>query len=182
MLYIEETIVRLKMSNKPVALIDIDGVMQDNRHRLHHICEVVDGVERKKRKCDWEAYTAQAHLDAPGAFCDVVRSLSVVVTPVYLTARADSTNDNRREVLAARLAELTGDGHPIVIKRAPLNPGEGFSSAVDYKRAATYALMRNGLRILFAVDDSHVNCLMFKELGIPTLRLYNHLTPHNLFY
>lgn len=184
MRYIQNTIQELLMCNKPIILVDVDGVMQDNQHRLPHICEIIAGVECKKRKADWETYTSLAHLDAPGGFCDVVRTLVACgsVQPVYLTARADSDKDRRRALLEERLAQLTGDEYPIIIKRHPLSPGERYAPATAFKQQATMLLLDAGIRILFAVDDSHRNCVMFAKLGIPTLRFYNHLIPERMMY
>jgi len=179
MQHIQETIQRLRMSPRPIILIDIDGVMQDNIHRLPHICEVVDGKERKKKKPDWATYVSLAEHDTPGAFCAAVQKLQLIAKPVYLTARVDTMV---RPWLVERIRELTREPYPITIMREPQDNGGKYESASTYKRRATQALLDARIPILFAVDDSHKNCLMFQELGIVTLRLYNHLDSTRLTY
>ena len=181
MRFFENTLIEIKSCNQPIVLIDIDGVMQNNQHRLHHIVQDVDGKSQYRKNPDWDSFTQAAHLDSEGAFCRVIRKLQRRVLPVYLTARIDSLVDDRRDQLLKRLSEVSDDGllgndYPILIMRPVRSPHTEWESASLFKQRITKMLLSEGLDILFAVDDSHENCKMFATLGIPTLRLYNHLT------
>jgi len=71
-----------RVSDKPmVAVIDIDGVVADLRHRLHHVTE---------HPKDWRAFFADAGQDgllAKGE--ETVRALAEVYDLVYLSGRPE---------------------------------------------------------------------------------------------
>lgn len=68
-------------SPRPLAVIDIDGVVADVRHRLHHI---------ESRPKDWPAFFAAADADPPLAEGVArVRALQDDHDVVYLTGRPD---------------------------------------------------------------------------------------------
>lgn len=68
-------------TDNPYAVIDIDGVVADVRHRLHHV---------EKRPKDWDAFFAAAHADAPlPAGLAVVTRLAVDHEIVYITGRPE---------------------------------------------------------------------------------------------
>ena len=160
---------------KPVALIDVDGVMQDNAHRLAHICHEVNGVQKKLKNADWGTFESLADQDAAGVFAPLVAGLAHAFTPVYLTARVDRENGNK-ERLAAELRRITGLHYAPLLMRS-LESLASRESAVDFKRGVLRTLTADGIAIAMAVDDSHDNCRMFMDFGIPSLRLYNHLAP-----
>ena len=73
--------VRLVAQERQVAVIDIDGVLADVRHRLHHVT---------RRPKDWEAFFAAAHHDPPLAEgLEVARRLGEAFEVVYLSGRPE---------------------------------------------------------------------------------------------
>jgi predicted secreted acid phosphatase len=70
----------------PVAIIDIDGVLADVRHRLKHL-------ERKPK--DWDAFFASADDDAPyPEGIELVRSLSQGHEIIYLSGRPERCRES----------------------------------------------------------------------------------------
>ena len=68
-------------SHRPLAVVDVDGVVADVRHRLHHI---------ESRPKDWAAFFAAADADPPLAEGVArVRTLLDDHDVVYLTGRPD---------------------------------------------------------------------------------------------
>ena len=183
MKHLTSTIAAIKAIGRPVALIDVDGVMQDNAHRLHLICEVVDGVQRKLKKPDWDAFHALADEDTAGAFAAAALDLSRIYTPVYLTARV-ALNDEVRAKLAARMMFYTGvREQALVIMREPREDWQkSYKAAALYKEDVVRVLKAEGIRVALAVDDSHKNCEMFARHAIPSLRLYNHIDSTMMSY
>jgi phosphoglycolate phosphatase-like HAD superfamily hydrolase len=65
----------------PIAVLDIDGVLADVRHRLHHI---------EARPKDWKAFFAEASEDPPlPEGLAVATELAAEHTIVYLTGRPE---------------------------------------------------------------------------------------------
>lgn len=82
------------MSDRALAVIDIDGVLADVRHRLHHL---------SGRRHDWDAFFAAAPQDgvlAEGR-SEIDRALAEDLDIVYLTGRPERC----RAATAAWLAE-----------------------------------------------------------------------------
>ena len=72
-----------------IAAVDIDGVLADVRHRLHHV---------EKRPKDWDAFFAAAADDPPlEEGLRVARELAAVADLVYLSGRPEHL---RRDTLA----------------------------------------------------------------------------------
>ena len=68
-----------RQSDRPIAIVDIDGVVADVRHRLHHITT---------RPKDWEAFFDAAVDDPPHEQgLRVVRTLARDHEIIYLTGR-----------------------------------------------------------------------------------------------
>ncbi|HVF03403.1 MAG TPA: hypothetical protein VNA20_01045 [Frankiaceae bacterium] len=79
-------------SPRPLAVVDIDGVVADVRHRLHHI---------ESRPKDWPAFFAAADADPPLAEGVArVQALQDDHDVVYLTGRPDSLRRTTEEWLA----------------------------------------------------------------------------------
>lgn len=96
----------------PFAVLDIDGVLADVRHRLHHL---------ERRPKDWKAFFAAAPDDPPLAEgVALARRLSAAYTLVYLTGRP------------ARLRRDTVDwltGHGLPEGRLLMRPHRDFRPA-----------------------------------------------------
>ena len=66
---------------RAIAVVDIDGVLADVRHRLHHL---------ERRPKDWDAFFAAARHDPPlQQGLDTVRALAEVYEVVYLSGRPE---------------------------------------------------------------------------------------------
>lgn len=66
---------------RQLAVVDIDGVLADVRHRLHHV---------KQRPKDWGAFFAAARQDPPlEEGLEAVRRLAEAYTVVYLSGRPE---------------------------------------------------------------------------------------------
>ncbi len=77
---------------RPIAVIDIDGVVADVRHRLHHI---------ERRPKDWHSFFLGAVDDPPiSEGVDRVRSLLDDHEVVYLTGRPEWLRDDTERWLA----------------------------------------------------------------------------------
>ena len=71
---------------RPVAVIDIDGVLADVRHRLHFV---------EDRPKDWDAFFAAASRDSPLARgVETARRLAEVCEIVYLSGRPERCRDD----------------------------------------------------------------------------------------
>ena len=82
------------MDSRPVAVIDIDGVVADVRHRLHL-------VERKPKQ--WDAFFAAAADDPPLAEgVELVRALAAEHDVLWLTGRPERTRAATERWLAAQ--------------------------------------------------------------------------------
>ncbi len=67
--------------HRALAAVDIDGVLADVRHRLHHVA---------RRPKDWEAFFAAASEDPPlDEGLRVARKLAAVADVVYLSGRPE---------------------------------------------------------------------------------------------
>ena len=180
----------------PLAIIDIDGVILDNAHRLHHIVHTVDGKQAfKGAQADWAAFHGAAHLDTPGAFVPVLQQIIAAKAfhPVFLTARVERTSDVRK-ALHDHLERVLGycpQVHDVIMRAVDPNWNKDASDAAQ-GRAETHAefkarvlksmMDQPNVRIGLLVDDSHANCLAVKALGVPTLRLYNHIDETSFHY
>ncbi|HVA61867.1 MAG TPA: hypothetical protein VNG13_15230 [Mycobacteriales bacterium] len=104
---------------RPLAVIDIDGVVADVRHRLHHL---------ERRPKDWAGFFAAAPEDPPLAEgVVVVRDLAATHEIVYLTGRPARTRGDTRDWLARHhlppgriVMRADGDHRPARIAKVEL--------------------------------------------------------------
>lgn len=84
------------MQRPQVAVIDLDGVLADVRHRLHHL------VSRPKA---WDAFFSAAPHDPPlEEGFEVLRRLAEVYDVVYLSGRPEGCRPDTEEWLARHQA------------------------------------------------------------------------------
>lgn len=154
------------------VIIDIDGVLANNRHRLHHIAEVVDGKSVDKEHKDWDAYNSLEHADAPTDFLKqvIAWAKNKVYRIVLITGRHETTFDSTTEWLSVN--GLTPDLYELYMR-----PADDFRKSSLFKRTITTALQQLGYVFAFAVDDERQNALMFSDLGITSLRMMNLVDP-----
>lgn len=140
------------MTSRPLAVIDLDGVVADVRHRLHHI-----GAGKK----NWSAFFAGVGDDevlAEGRA--VVDRLAADHEIVYLTGRPERT----RTATEAWLA------------RHALPPGRLLMRSDDDRRPARLLKPRllkalaRGRQVAVVVDDDGEVCEALTAAGWPVLR------------
>ena len=137
---------------RPLAVIDLDGVVADVRHRLHHI-----SGSRK----NWSAFFAEVGDDdvlAEGRA--VLERLASDHEIVYLTGRPERTRPATQAWLA----------------RHQLPPGRVVMRADDDRRPARLLkpqLLRSlarGRRVAVVVDDDEAVCAALTKAGWSVLR------------
>ena len=122
-----------------VAVVDVDGVLADVRHRLHHVAG---------RPKDWPSFFAAAADDgllAQGE--ETVRRLADVYEIVYLSGRPE------------RLREVTRawfERHRLPAGRLVLRPHADFRPSSAFKVAALEELARTRTVVVLVDDDPRV--------------------------
>jgi hypothetical protein len=135
---------------RPIAVVDIDGVVADVRHRLHHL---------RRRPKDWRGFFAAAGDDPPHPEgLAVVGRLAEDHEVVFLTGRPRHLED-----VTARWLDAHGlGGHRLVMRPA----GDG-RPAADVK----LRLLREvaaGRRVAVVVDDDPLVLAAMADAGLPT--------------
>lgn len=137
---------------RPLAVIDIDGVVADVRHRLHHL---------ESRPKDWDAFFAAASEDPPLAEgVAVVQRLAADHDIVYLTGRPERLRSVTARWLAA-LALPSGDMH--MRKHSDRRPAK----VTKPRLLATIARKRS---VAVVVDDDPAVCDAYEAAGFAVLR------------
>lgn len=140
------------MTERSLAIVDIDGVVADVRHRLHHV---------EGRRKDWDAFFAAAVHDEPHPEgLAVVRRLEEGHDVVFLTGRPAHLRDETLEWL-----ERHGiGGHPLHMRpagdRRP-NRQVKLEQLRDLARGRTVAVV---------VDDDPAVVTAMAAAGYPTLQ------------
>ena len=136
-------------SSRPLAVVDVDGVVADVRHRLHH-------VESSPK--DWGAFFAKADRDPPlAAGVERVRELLVDHDVVYLTGRPE----NLRRVTEAWL-ERHGIGEcPVYMRR------RGDYRPARQAKAELIARIAEGRTVAVVLDDDPEVCDALRAAGWP---------------
>ena len=122
-----------------VAVVDIDGVVADVRHRLHHVTG---------RPKDWRAFFAGA--DADGLLTEgehTVRKLAEVYEIVYLSGRPE------------RLRTITQgwfERHGLPAGRLLLRPYDDFRPSSVYKVDVLQSLAETHTVVVLVDDDPRV--------------------------
>lgn len=137
---------------RPLAVIDIDGVIADVRHRLHHL---------ERRPKDWDGFFAAAADDPPLAEgLAVVQRLAADHDIVYLTGRPERL----RSVTERWLAGLGLPGGEIHMrKHSDRRPAK----VTKPRLLATLARRRT---VGMVVDDDQAVCDAYEAAGFPVLR------------
>lgn len=137
---------------RPYAVIDIDGVVADVRHRLHH-------VERRPK--DWGAFFAAAPEDPLlEAGATVVRELADVCSIVWLTGRPSALR-------AATQAWLKAQGLPV--GTLLMRRGRDFRPSAVAKLEHLQRLRQTG-EVHIVVDDDQTVLAAAREAGFAVLR------------
>ena len=147
------------MDSRRLAVIDIDGVVADVRHRLHLL------ESRPKR---WAEFFARAADDPPLADgVELVRQLDADHDVVWLTGRPERT----RALTESWLAEHVLPDRPVLMR-----PDRDFRPARVTKREELRRLRRRGDVAVVVDDDPEVVATLVED-GFP-VRLADWL-PHS---
>jgi hypothetical protein len=134
-----------------VAVVDIDGVLADVRHRLHHV---------SGRPKDWRSFFAAAGDDGLlGEGEHTVRSLAAVYDVVYLSGRPE------------RLRRVTEDWfarHDLPAGELLLRPYDDYRPSSVYKVDAL-RLIAAARTVVVLVDDDPLVCEAAREAGYDVL-------------
>jgi hypothetical protein len=135
----------------PLAIVDIDGVVADVRHRLHYL---------QSRPKNWDGFFAAAPSDsAHPEGVQLVTSLAVDHEVVFLTGRPERLRPQTVEWLEAHGV----GGHRLVMRR----DGD-HRPAAQVKRDLLLALA-GGRTVAVVVDDDEIVLAAIADAGYPTL-------------
>jgi phosphoglycolate phosphatase-like HAD superfamily hydrolase len=135
---------------RDTAVIDIDGVLADVRHRLHHL---------RTRPKDWDAFFAAAQHDPPlpEGFA-VVRTLADPHRVVYLSGRPERL----RGVTERWLRQHGAPPGTLLLRRdGDLRPA---------RRVKLERLRELQARVVVVVDDDPAVCATLRAAGFPVLQ------------
>jgi phosphoglycolate phosphatase-like HAD superfamily hydrolase len=124
---------------RAIAVIDVDGVLADVRHRLHHL---------DRRPKDWEAFFGAASADPPlAAGIDAARRLAEVYEVVYLSGRPERCRED---------TEAWFGRHGLPEGELLLRPRRDFRPSKDYKVAVLRQLEERAPVAVLVDDDPAV--------------------------
>jgi hypothetical protein len=124
---------------RAIAVVDNDGVLADDRHRLNHL---------DKRPKDWKSFFRDAKDDPPlGQGVATVRALAEVYEVVYLSGRPEWLRHD---------TETWFDEHQLPAGELHLRPGNDFRPARDFKVTMLRRLARRAPVAVLVDDDPAV--------------------------
>lgn len=136
---------------RPLAVVDIDGVVADVRHRVHFV---------QRRPKDWDAFFAAAADDPPhDEGLAIVRRLAQDHEVVFLTGRPDRLRDDTRRWL--RRHGL--DGHRLLMRP------EGERRPAALVKVRYLRELARDREVAVVIDDDPVVVSAVREAGFPTL-------------
>jgi hypothetical protein len=135
----------------PLAVVDIDGVLADVRHRLHHL---------DRRPKDWGSFFAEAGGDSPLAEgLAVAAELAREHRIVYLSGRPEWLRATTQHWLAR---------HGLPPGELRLRPAGDRRPARSLKVGVLRRLARTA-RVAVLVDDDAAVCQAARDAGFPVL-------------
>lgn len=138
-------------SQRPLAVVDLDGVVADVRARLHHV---------EHRPKDWDAFFAAAVHDPPHEEgLAIVGHLARDHEVVFLTGRPDRLRDDTR-----RWLERHGLGEHRLVMRP-----RGDRRPAAHVKVALLRDLAAGREVAVVVDDQPAVVAAMADAGYPTL-------------
>jgi len=111
----------------------------------------------------WDYFEANVHRCKVNDWAaQMVKSMGQKNVIVFLTARREVIREATYKMLTDNL-----DGCYCILK---MRPNDNEDESAVYKRGKLDEIKAE-YNVLFAVDDEHSNCQMFKEAGITTLKV-----------
>jgi HAD superfamily, subfamily IIIB (Acid phosphatase) len=136
--------------HRPIAVVDLDGVVADVRHRLHFV---------QSRPKNWDRFFAAARADpAHPEGLAVVAELADDHEIVFVTGRPDRLREETVEWLA---------GHGLGTHRLVMRPEGDRRPAAQVKSQLVAALARDR-EIGIVVDDDALVLEALRAAGFPT--------------
>jgi hypothetical protein len=136
---------------RPVAVIDVDGVVADVRHRLRFL---------RQRPGDWDAFFAAAVADPPlRPGLELVTGLAVAHDVVWLTGRPERSRTDTEAWLAS---------HGLPVDAVRMRPDDDRRSAKVFKRSELRRLARTRT-VAVVVDDDPAVVKLLQEDGWPVM-------------
>jgi hypothetical protein len=137
------------MERRPLAVVDVDGVVADVRHRLHYV---------ETRPKDWPAFFAAAAADPPLAEgVERVRALLADHDVVYLTGRPESL---RRVTEQWLTAHGIGGTQLVMRRRGDFRPAR-VTKAEELRR------LGRDREVAVVLDDDPEVCDALRAAGWP---------------
>jgi hypothetical protein len=136
---------------KNVAIVDIDGVLADVRHRVHY-------VEQRTKNCK-RFLAAAVHDDPHAEGLAVVAKLAEEHDVVILTGRPEHLRDDTTEWLAR---------HGLAAHKLLMRPDGDRGPSARFKLREVQRLARH-LTIAIVVDDDESVIATMRDAGFPTL-------------
>lgn len=137
--------------DRPLAIVDIDGVVADVRHRLHHL---------ERRPKNWKAFFADAERDEPHVEgVELVRLLAAEHEIIFLTGRPG----NLKWATKKWLERHGMGGHRLVMR-----PGGDRRPAAMVK-VELLAELGEGRQVEIVVDDDDAVIAAMRAAGYTTL-------------
>lgn len=136
---------------RPLAIVDIDGVVADVRHRLSHV---------EGRVKNWDAFFDAAALDPPHPEgIELVLRLADDHDVVFLTGRPSRL----RRVTERWLTQQGLGGHRLVMRP------DGERGAAARMKVRLLAGVARGRTVGVVIDDDRTVLKAMREAGYPTL-------------
>lgn len=135
---------------RPLAIVDIDGVLADVRHRLHHL---------QRRPKDWRRFfSAARHDDAHPEGLAVVERLRADHEVIFLTGRPENLRTDTSEWLTRHGL----GGHPLVMRPA------GDRRPAAQVKVEQLAELAAGRTVGMVIDDDPQVIAAMGRAGHPT--------------
>ena len=156
------------MKNKTAVIIDIDGTLSNNEHRLHHIRIKRSGLDVvQPTPEDWGAYNEAMIHDTVNEWCkNIILGLNKVDTPVLLVSGRGA------EYMKETLQWLSDNGMRVGSEFENLYLRSIKDYRPDYETKLEIYLKRIEpyFDVLFAIDDRQQVVDMWRKQGIICLQ------------
>lgn len=140
-------------------ICDLDGVLCNIEHRLHYI-----KPQEPDAKKDWKSFNKAMVLDTPNDWCiRLVQALTKAdVIPVFITGRHEGFRKETENWL---------NNHKLRGYVLHMRDFKDYRKDVDVKKELYQDRVSPEFDIKMAIDDRRFVSELWRDLGIPTLRV-----------